>query len=62
MIKLKYLFVVFVSIVLVGCGKVSRVEANLTGHSLECISGVQYIQFPSGVTVSYNQEGKVKTC
>lgn len=50
------------SFVWVGCGNLSRTTANLTGYSRQCVEGVSYLQFPSGVTVEYTPDGKVKTC
>ena len=49
--------------VLTGCGWFERkVTANVTGHAVACIEGVRYLQFPSGVTVQYDRDGKVRTC
>lgn len=45
-----------------GCGWLSREAAKLTGYSEECVEGVMYLQFASGVTVAYNQDGSVKVC
>ena len=59
---MKMLLVTVLALSLTACGKVSQMEAKLTGNSIECIQGVQYIQFPSGVTVMYNQDGSIKTC
>ena len=48
---------------LAGCGWFERkVTANVTGHAVTCIDGVRYLQFPSGVTVQYERDGRVKTC
>lgn len=47
---------------LIGCGQVSRSTAALTGYSVECVDGVNYIQFTSGSTVKYNRDGTVNTC
>ena len=47
---------------LVGCGALEREKAKLMGHSAICVDGVEYLQFPSGVTVAYGQDGKVRTC
>lgn len=46
----------------IGCGNFSRTTAQLTGYSRQCVGGVSYLQFPSGVTVEYLPDGKVKTC
>lgn len=46
-----------------GCGWFDRkVTANITGHSIACVEGVRYLQFPSGVTVQFERDGRVKTC
>ena len=46
----------------VGCGNLSRASAQLTGYSRQCVGGVSYLQFSSGVTVEYNPNGTIKTC
>ena len=45
-----------------GCGSCSRSVANITGVSRECVDGVEYLQFPSGVSVAYNSDGSIKQC
>ena len=51
------------SMTLSGCGWFDRYAvANLTGYSSQCVDGVSYLQFPSGVTVQYTRDGKVKNC
>jgi len=46
-----------------GCGWFERkVTANLTGYAVSCVDGVAYLQFPSGVTVQYDRNGRIKTC
>ena len=46
-----------------GCGWFERkVTANVTGHAVTCIDGVRYLQFPSGVTVQYDKDGRIRTC
>lgn len=60
-------FVIFVTAIgltlgLGACGNMSRIDANITGYSKECIEGVSYIQFPSGVTTQYDKSGHVVTC
>jgi len=48
---------------LAGCGWFERkVTANVTGHAVTCVDGVRYLQFPSGVTVQYDKDGRVRTC
>jgi hypothetical protein len=58
----KILFVAVVSILCVGCGNLNREVAKFTGYSRSCVDGVSYLQFPSGVTVEYTPNGKIKTC
>ena len=60
--KMYILLVGVLSLSLTACGKVSQIEAKLTGNAIECVQGVQYIQLSSGVTVMYNQDGSIKTC
>lgn len=46
-----------------GCGYIDRkVVANITGYSQTCVAGVSYLQFPSGVTVQYTPDGRVRAC
>ena len=46
-----------------GCGWFERkVTANITGHAVSCIEGIRYLQFPSGVTVQVDANGKPRTC
>ncbi len=50
------------ALILTGCGWADRVTATATGFSKVCVEGVEYIQFTSGASVAYTQDGKVKTC
>lgn len=45
-----------------GCGSCSRTTAYLTGYSSVCVSGVEYLQFPSGVAVKVDRDGKPIPC
>ena len=56
------LMIFTICIQLEGCGSCSRSVANITGVSRECVDGVEYLQFPSGVTVAYNPDGSIKQC
>ena len=47
---------------LTSCGHCARQVANVKGFSRECIAGVSYLQFPSGVTVEYTKDGEVQPC
>lgn len=59
----RLLAIALVSLPLAGCGWFERkVTANVTGHAVSCIEGVRYLQFPSGVTVQYDRDGRVRTC
>ena len=51
-----------ISMQLEGCGSCSRSVANITGVSRECVDGIEYLQFPSGVSVAYNLDGSIKQC
>jgi hypothetical protein len=53
-------FLMFV--MLAGCGLFNRSCAQIKGTSETCYCGVSYIQFPSGVSVKYDQNGKIVTC
>ena len=44
------------------CGKIDLFTAKIKGNTRTCIEGVEYIQFPSGVSVAYTEEGRIKTC
>ena len=55
--------VVVISASLTGCGWFDRkIVANFTGYSKICVEGVQYLQFPSGVTPQYTPDNRVVTC
>jgi hypothetical protein len=48
-----------VSVSLTGCGWFDRhVVANITGYSTICVEGINYLQFPSGVTPKLNKQTK----
>ncbi len=59
---MKILLIVTALLTLTGCGVLDRGWAYLSGYSEGCIDGVVYIQFPSGVTVKYDQTGNVQKC
>lgn len=57
------LAIVAASLVLGGCGRFDRWLAGITGDGTEvCVDGVIYLQFTSGVTVKYKQDGSIATC
>lgn len=59
----RMIFVMACLVTLTGCGAVERSAATFTGDGHEsCVDGVIYLQFTSGVTVKYNQDGTVATC
>lgn len=47
---------------LVGCGSADRLIGSVTGFARTCVDGVLYLQFTSGASVAYSQDGKIKTC
>ena len=51
-----------ISLLVSSCGYMDKGLASLTGYSNVCVEGVNYLQFPSGVTVQYNENGKVVSC
>lgn len=48
--------------VLSACAVGERINTAVTGHTTQCIDGVEYVQFPSGASVGYSPDGKVKAC
>lgn len=60
--KLLVLALTILALSLSGCGAWDRTTAKWTGYAKSCVEGVQYLQFTSGVTVMYNQDGTIKTC
>lgn len=52
----------FVVVQIQGCGACRYQKANIIGIGRECVDGVEYLQFPSGVTVAYNPDGSIKQC
>ena len=58
----KIVYILPLVAMLTACGQVDRGIAQLTGSAVSCIAGVEYIQFTSGVTVKYKQDGTVATC
>lgn len=59
---MKIIIVILLSLSFTGCGWVNRQFAYLDGYAYECIAGVLYIQFPTGASVAYEVDGKVKSC
>ena len=59
---MKYLLILSL-LSLAGCGNVKRMWTGWTGEPTEyCYKGVTYLQFPSGATVAYDKENKVRGC
>jgi hypothetical protein len=58
----KRIAVLLFVLLLSACGQLDREVAKLTGFARQCIDGVLYFQFTSGVTVAYDQQGKVRAC
>lgn len=61
--NLKLIAVISAVAILAGCGKLDRQISGLTGKASEvCQDGVIYLQFTSGTSVKYNQNGTIATC
>lgn len=59
----KLIIITVLAVSVSGCGWLDRKLAAITGDASEvCVSGVLYLQFTSGVSVKYNQDGLVATC
>jgi hypothetical protein len=43
-------------------GHYIRQKAEILGHSVVCVDGVNYLQFSTGATVKLNKDGSVSTC
>lgn len=57
------IFLLIILICLMGCGNLKRWASGITGDPSEyCYKGVKYLQFPSGATVAFDQDGKVSKC
>ena len=54
--------ILIASILITGCGRITRMVAGVTGYSTLCVNNVLYIQFTSGASVAYNSDGKIATC
>ncbi len=58
---MKYL-VIFSTMFLAGCGQLERTTAYYTGYSEICVDNVKYLQFTSGASVKYDENGDVASC
>lgn len=47
---------------LTSCGYLNRLTGYVKGYERTCIAGVSYLQFPSGASVEYTKDGKIKLC
>jgi hypothetical protein len=56
---MKTVFLIAVVALMFGCGNLSKAKAGITGYDEVVVDGVVYIQFTSGVTVKYNQDGTI---
>lgn len=60
---MKYLMSLLVVVALSGCGAIDRGVSAFTGDGSEtCHDGVLYLQFTSGSSVKFNQDGTIATC
>lgn len=57
-----FLILAFLAFGSTSCGGFARMVGVVTGWSRICVGGVSYLQFASGASVEYTQDGKVKTC
>lgn len=60
---MKFLILIALAIGLSGCGAFERFTSYVTGGGTEtCVDGVLYLQFTSGASVKYKQDGSVVNC
>lgn len=60
---MKFISIFLLCLTISGCGFFDKyVVANVPDYSRQCVDGVQYLRFPSGVSVAYETTGKVKVC
>lgn len=60
---MKLIILTLTLLALTGCGKIDRLFAAWTGDATEtCHKGVKYLQFTSGATVMYKQDGTIAKC
>jgi hypothetical protein len=60
--EMKIIISLSIVFLLSGCGAFERSVAFLNSYSKICVDGVEYIQFTSGASVSYNVDGSIKVC
>lgn len=61
---MKLMFVLLISLGVVGCGRFERIYTHWTGSlTYKCSrNGVEYVQSDSGLAPSLDKEGNVVTC
>lgn len=60
---MKACIVIFVAVLVSGCGAADRFAAGVTGGAAKtCVDGVTYLQFTSGATVQVDRTGKPVAC
>lgn len=60
---MKASIVIFVAVLVSGCGAADRFAANITGSaSKTCVDGVTYLQFTSGAAMQVDRTGKPVAC
>jgi hypothetical protein len=57
-----FIFAALLLLFTTSCGQFARFMGSVTGWYRICIENVSYLQFTSGVTVEYTEDGKIKTC
>ena len=58
----KTLILVIVLLTMTSCGRFGRWWAGVSGYSTECVDGVEYLQFVSGVTPKFKPNGSLSLC
>ena len=62
-IRMRYIMVVLLVLLVIGCGAFDRSVTSLTGKPAEiCVDGVSYLQFTTGTSVKYTTDGRVFAC
>lgn len=60
---MRYAMIIAIALGLSGCGAWDRMKAHYGGGGTKvCVDGVTYLQFASGVSVAYSQDGKLQKC
>ncbi len=55
-------FIILSLLFTVNCGWWNKKVASVTGYSKECVDGVTYLQFASGVVIQRDKNDKIIEC